>query len=175
MNSNFPPGLTQMKIPKMNSDLANAKISAPKIVLLTIAGLRLMLPQEDIRTVESVTDIVTADAPVRGTGWIKYLGQVWPVYCFSEELEFLSYIPSSRRACVILALNGAYYGLLCDDARVCFDFAHQSFDIPASMQLAISPLSGLAHYEEGLACVSDASHISNYVALAALTQEQKVH
>jgi hypothetical protein len=159
----------------LNSDALSTAASAKKIVVLTIGALRLMLPQDDIRTVESITDVQTGDRPMRGAGWVTYLGQAWPVYCFSDELVFLSDIPHTRRACVMLAFEGAYCGLLCDDARVFFDFSHQNFDIPASMQLAGSPLSGLIHYEEGLACVSDATHINKYVALATLTQEQKVH
>jgi chemotaxis signal transduction protein len=150
-----------------------------KVVVLAIDNLRLILPQADIRTVESVSDIELADKMPRSAGWIKYLGQRWPVVCFSDELTFLDQVPSPRRACVMLAFNGAYLGLLCDDARVLVNFSHQSFAVPASMRMHASPLTGLFQYEQGLACLSDASHIHSYVNhylnLALLMQEEEVN
>lgn len=149
-----------------------------KVVVLTIDGLKLILPQGDIRTVESVTDVDTADSPASGAGWIKYLGRRWPVYCLSDELDFLSHAPNTRRACVMLALqsgHSGYLGLLCDDARVLANFVQQSFPVPASMQLKESPISALVNYEDGLACISNASHIEAFVALAASSQERREH
>ncbi len=150
-----------------------------KVIVLAIDNLRLILPQADIRTVESVSDVELAGKMPRSAGWIKYLSQRWPVICFSDELAFLDEVPAPRRACVMLAFNGAYLGLLCDDARVLVNFAQQSFAVPASMRMHASPLTGLIQYEQGLACLSDASHVAcyvnHYVNLAAVMQEEEVH
>lgn len=150
-----------------------------KVVVLAIDTLRLILPQVDIRTVESISDVKLADKMPNSVGWIKYLGQAWPVFCFSDELVLLDAIPGTRRACVMLAFNGAYLGLLCDDARVLVNFSRQNFAVPAAMSAHSSPLTGLIQYEQGLACLSDASHVysyfNTYVNLTATIQEEEVY
>ena len=145
-----------------------------KVVVLTIDNLKLILPQADIRTVESASDVALADKMPKSAGWITYLGQRWPVVCFSDELALLDEVPAPRRACVMLAYEGAYLGLLCDDARVLVNFSQQSFAVPAAMREHASPIAGLIQYEQGLACLSDAAHIHRYVSLAALKQEEEV-
>lgn len=150
-----------------------------KIVVLAIGNLRLILPQVDIRTVESISDVDSADKMPKSAGWIKYLGQRWPVVCLSDQLALLDVVAPARRACVMLACNGAYLGLLCDDASVLVNFAQQSFAVPAAMRVHASPFTGLIQYEQGLACLSDASHLHSYlnahVNLAKLMPEEKVY
>jgi chemotaxis signal transduction protein len=153
-------------------------VQTHKVVVLSIDGLKLVLPQGDIRTVESIVDMHTNDPPANGAGWINYLGQLWPVYCLSGELSFLSYAPVSRRACVMLALSKGYLGLLCDDAQVLANFIQQSFAMPASMQLSESPIAALVNDDNGLACVSDASHIDHFISITSSTtasQERREH
>jgi chemotaxis signal transduction protein len=156
------------------ANLAVIALPENKVVVLSIDKLRLVLPQADIRTVESISDVVIEDKMPKSVGWIKYQGQRWPVLCFSDELAVLNEIPGTRRACVMLALNGAYLGLLCDDARVLVNFVQQSFAVPASMQAHASPLTGLIQYEQGLACLSDARHLHTFVNLASLVQAEEV-
>ena len=140
-----------------------AMTPANKVVVLTIDGLRLILPQGDIRTVESVTDIDTANRPPLALGTMPWGGQLWPVYCLSGELALLSGAPAARRACVMLATPAGCLGLLCDDARVLVNFAQQSFAMPDSMRQENSPLIALVNYEEGLACITDAQRLGGYI------------
>lgn len=154
-----------------------------KVVVLSIDKLRLIVPQTDIRTVESISDVDAADKMPKSAGWISYLGQAWPVICISDELAPLDEVPAPRRACVMLAYEGAYFGLLCDDARVLVNFSRQSFAVPAVMRAHASPLTGLIEYEQGLACLSDASHLHAYLntylniklSVASQMQEEEVH
>lgn len=154
----------------------SAVIARPenRVVILAIGELRLILPQADIRTVESISDVATTDKMPKSVGWIKYQGQRWPVVCLSDDLTILDAVPGTRRACVMLALNGAYLGLLCDDARVLVNFSQQSFAVPPSMQAHASPLTGLIQYEQGLACLSDARHLHTFVNLASQIQMEEV-
>ena len=161
-----------------NANATALAVQTHKVVVLSIDGLKLILPQGDIRTVESIVDMHTNDPPANGAGWINYLGQLWPVYCLSGELSFLSYAPVSRRACVMLALSKGYLGVLCDDAQVLANFTQQSFAMPASMQLRESPISALVNYDNGLACVSDASHIDHFISAincVATSDERREH
>ena len=146
-----------------------------KVVVLSIDGLKLILPQGEIRTVESIGDVALADKVPKSIGTINYRGQRWPVVCLSHELLFLDLVPASRRACVMLAFDGNYLGLLCDDARVLLNFTQQSFVMPNSMRTPDSPITGLIQYEQGLACLSNASRLYSYVNLSSISQEEEVH
>ena len=159
----------------MNTNNNAPDQAANKVVVLAIDGLKLIVPQADIRTVESISDVVVADKMPKTVGAINYRGQRWPVVCLSNELLLLDVIPASRRACVMLAFGGNFLGLLCDDAKVLVNFTQQSFAIPASMRTHESPIIGLIQYEQALACLSDASHLCSYVNLTAATQAEEVH
>ena len=146
-----------------------------KVVVLSIDGLKLILPQGDIRTVESIGDVELTEKVPQSIGTINYRGQRWPVVCLSHELILLGVVPASRRACVMLACDGNYLGLLCDDARVLVNFMQQSFTMPNSMRTHDSPITSLIQYEQGLACLSNASRLYSYVNLTSITLEEEVH
>ena len=141
------------------------------MLVLKIGGLRLMLPQGDVRTLESAADVTLADRPENGVGWIKYAGQRWPVFCPSDEFEFLLIIPAARRACVLLAVQGGYLGILCDDAHILAHFSGQRHEVPRAMRWSGTPVCGLVMLEEGLACVSDAGLLASFLAVCVATAD----
>ncbi|MDP3653646.1 MAG: hypothetical protein Q8R67_18400 [Rhodoferax sp.] len=143
-------------------------------VLLKIGGMRLVLAQADVRSLESVMDIDPADCPQGSVGWAPYAGQRWPAYCLGEGLLLLEPIPAARRVCALLALPQGYLGVLCDEARTLVDFQEASFEIPACMYVAQSPISGLRMVEEGLACVSDAGRLSAYLQQTSVVHNAEV-
>lgn len=142
-------------------------------VLLKIGGLRLVLAQVDVRSLESVMDIDPADGPQGSVGWVPYAGQRWPTYCLGEGLQRLAHIPVARRVCVLLVLPHGYLGVLCDEARTLVDLQEASFEIPACMQAAQSPISGLHSVEECLACVSDAGRLSAYIQQSSVVHDRE--
>lgn len=141
------------------------------VVMLMIDGLKLILPQGDIRSVASVVDLDTRACAEGAAGWISYAGRAWPAYCLSSELHLLEVEPMARRACALLALANGYIGLLCDDVRVLMNFSVQAFEVPPAMRQAASPLSGLLKYEEALACVSDAGRLAAFIEFATQGQQ----
>ena len=73
----------------------------------------------------------------------------------------------------MLALDGQFLGLLCDDAKVLLNFTQQSFAIPNAMRTHDSPITGLIQYEQSLACLSDASHLFSYVKFTAIQEHER--
>lgn len=144
-----------------NSSLRN--LSHQQVVLLKIDSLHLVLPQAEVRALESALDLDVAAPPAGGVGWMLYAGQAWPVYCLSAQLELQSQVAANRRACVLLALTDGYLGLLCEDARVLGSCAAQVFDLPAAMRLQGTPLDGLILHEGRLACVCSANQLARFV------------
>ena len=70
----------------MRPALAGATMHAAAAVL-KIQSLELMFPQNEIRTLESASDMDGSDPKANSAGWISYMRQRWPVYCLSEQME----------------------------------------------------------------------------------------
>jgi len=145
--------MKQIARPDLNSTAA----------LLKIDGLNLLLPQAEIRTLESATDVDTAAPALHSTGWIAYAQKRWPVYCLSDELSLLAAVPPERRACALLAMGSGYIGIMCDDMMILKNFAAQRHELPYAMRLPQTPLLYLVAYEQGIACVSNAMQLTAYI------------
>lgn len=131
--------------------------------LLKINGLHLLLPQGEIRTLESATDVDATALALHSAGWIAYAQKRWPVYCLSDELALMEVVPSERRACVMMATGTGYIGILCDDMIVLKDFVPQRYELPVAMRLPSTPILHLVVYEHGIACVSSAKQLTAYI------------
>lgn len=136
---------------------------ASSAAILKIGVLNLLLPQSDIRTLESATDIDASSTVLHSVGWITYTQKRWPVYCLSDELTLMAAAPPERRACAMLAIGAGYLGLMCDDMVMQKNFVAQRYELPTAMRLPDSPLMHLVDYEQGIACASNAMRITAYI------------
>ena len=137
--------------------------SSTASALLKINGLNLLLPQGEIRTLESATDIDVIAPALHSAGWVSYAQKRWPVYCLSDELALMAHVPAERRACAMLAMGAGYIGILCDDMIILKDFAAQRFELPVAMKLPDTPIMHLVAYEQGIACISNAKKMTAYI------------
>ena len=144
----------------MQRTLAGTKTAA---ALLKIDSLNLLLPQSDIRSLESSRDVDTTGPALNSVGWIHYNHKRWPVYCFTGELALLQIAPPERRACALLVVGAGYLGILCDDMMVLKDFPAQRFELPLTMKFADTPIRYLAPYEQGIACISNANQLTAFI------------
>jgi hypothetical protein len=131
--------------------------------LLKIDRLNLLLPQVEIRTLESATDIDASSPALHSVGWISYARKRWPVYCLTEELALMAAAPAERRACAMLAMGAGYIGIMCDDMVILKEFSGQRYDLPQAMKLPNTPILHLAAYAEGIASVSNATRLTAYL------------
>jgi hypothetical protein len=136
--------------------------------LLKIGSLNLLLPQGDIRTLESSADVDTIAPALYSVGWITYLQKRWPVYCLAEELALMNIVPPERRACAMIAMGVGYIGIMCDDMIVLKDFTAQRYELPAAMKMADTPILYLVDYEQGIASVCNANRLTAYIGQLVL-------
>lgn len=148
--------------------------------LIKIDGLNLLLPQGDIRSLELVNDMDIAAPALHSAGWISYANKHWPVYCLSHNLSLMDSVPTTRRACAMLALGAGFIGILCDDMLVLKNIAAQPQPLPPAMHQPESPIHPatpiryLVAYEQGIACLTDATSFASYVEqLVAKTSTPK--
>lgn len=121
-----------------------------------VGSLRLLVPQEDVRTVESVADIRTPTSRPGALGSIRVGRERLPVYCLSETLTELDTKPASRRICPILVAGDGRYGLLCDEVELIPGWELDVRPPPPAMRRHRAAVCGLALHGEGLVCVSSA-------------------
>lgn len=131
--------------------------------LIKINSLNLLLPQGEIRTLESATDVDRAAPALHSVGWASYMQKHWPVYCLNEQLALMNEIPPERRACAILTMGAGFIGIMCDDLIVIKNFTAQRFELPVAMRVSNSPVLYLAEYEKGVACVCNSSKLTAYI------------
>ena len=154
----------------MGAMMPGMRQEARNRILLRIDDLKLMLPQAEVCAVESVSDLDWQEAQAPVIAHIAYLGKRWPVVCLNAEFQAQDKIPPGRRACVMLATGKGFMGLLCDDVRVLNQVGGEDYALPVAMRTAGTPIQALMHFEDGLACLSDASHLMQSGVLAQVLQ-----
>ena len=134
-------------------------------VLLSLGQRRLLLPQQEVHTLESVWDMVTTDRPQGGVGWLPYAGDSWPVYGLDEMLNPLSDVPANQRICALLNLDDRYMGLLCTDIATIPGSAIHPRPLPQAMYRPVSPIVGLVQYEDDVGLVSTAAALATFLGI----------
>lgn len=128
--------------------------------LLSLGQRALLIPQHELRTLESVMDVHTSEQPAHGVGWLQFEDNHWPVYSLDEALQPLPAMPSTQRICALLSHTDGYFGLTCSNVRTLRGTELRSRSLPAPMSNPESPLSGLVLYEDRVGVVSTASALA---------------
>ena len=144
--------------------------------LLDLGDLRLLIPQPEIRALEPTLDVEPALEPGGSVaGWIPFLGERWPVYCLSGQLEPLGTIPDSRRVCVLVRAGEYRLGLACDSVAPVVDSEVQGAPLPACMEIGRRAIDRLALYRGRVIPIIGAAMLAGYLerryGLAAVTLE----
>jgi chemotaxis signal transduction protein len=148
------------------TELTQAVTTAPAAVL-TISGLRLVLPEREIHAQEAVSAVDARQAEPYSVGWLQHAQQRWPVYCLSQELSLLAAMPAERSTCALLGTHDGYMGILCDEVSTGQSIDPQQ-DLPPAMHMPDTPIQGLiALDEDRIACVTSAERLAAHVARMA--------
>jgi chemotaxis signal transduction protein len=149
----------------MTATLLAPPESDAAMVVLNISGLRLALPQAEIRALESAPDIDTDETKPFSVGWVQFKQERWPVYCLSQDLSLLVVVPRERRSCIVLDTGAGYIGILCDSVGIREQITPvQHQELPPPMRSPDNPILGLiALSEEEIACASNAERLVEHV------------
>ena len=122
--------------------------------ILTIDGRRFFLPQKEIHSLELVIDIDKTDPLPRAVGWFPQASEKWPLYCVDRELNILSYIPPSHKACVLISNRDFNFGILCDQVSSLEGHHPLTYPIPQCMATPHLPIECLIVLEGKVECVT---------------------
>lgn len=135
-------------------------------LLLAIDGLRLALPQREIRLIALAGSLTTPahhDTPEIGM-LVREDGTPWPVYALDGALALEGRDSNTRRHCVFFESGGVVLGLLCDrlwslaaDARLLPE------PVPGCLRVRRSPITGFARHRDGLVAVTGAADLASYL------------
>ena len=131
--------------------------------LLSLGKRALLIPQPDLRSLESVLDVHTADQPAHGVGWLRFANNDWPVYSLDEALRPLSTSPPTQRICALLGCADGYFGLTCTNAISLRGQEKHIHPLPTAMFTLESPLCGLAVHEGRVGLVSTADALAQFL------------
>jgi hypothetical protein len=121
------------------------------------------LPQAEIQSLESLTDIDPEVRIPHSVGAVAFAGEWWPVYCLSGELRILPHMPDSRRACPLLDNGADRFGLVCDQVET-LTVAPRLLALPACMALPDSPIRALVLLDNGLGSATTTEHLAALLA-----------
>lgn len=142
-----------------NTVAATPAAQAARVAALKLDALTMLIPQQDVRTLESSIDIDPSAPSGGAVGWIEFRQERLPVYCLSAQLEPLRQIPAARRVVVVLSTGQRAFGLLCSEVALLEQMRSTVQELPESMVLPGSPIYALAVHDGALACLSTAIRI----------------
>jgi hypothetical protein len=133
--------------------------------LLSLNNHALLLPQGDIRTLESILDMSSGDQLANSVGWLPFEGDHWPVYGLDAGLNPCPELPEAQRLCVLLSIESGYFGLLCQNSATLPGSAVRIRPLPTAMIKPGSPLRGLALYGDRVGLVSTAEALAIFLGV----------
>ena len=135
---------------------------------LSFGGIELLMPQNEILSIESVYELDSNIKDGKHIGEIYKQGYKLQVYCFSDSMEILKKLPKDRIKCVVIRHSHSGFAILCNDINniILSDISIQN--IPICMNSDLMPFSHLCLYKEDdhiskLGLVTNAICLNKYI------------
>ncbi len=147
------------------ADLSPEWSGAQAFVILSLGTCRLLLPQSEMRLLESVLDVQISEPPVNGLGWLPFDGSQWPVYGLDAKLNPLLVLPPTYRICALVSHADGYFGLVCTDVVT---VAAETLDVrplPVPMVRPQSPVRGVALQGDQVVLASRSEALAEFLGV----------
>lgn len=135
---------------------------------LSFGNIELLMPQSEILSIESIYELDSNKKNGKYIGEIYRQGIKLPVYCFSDSMEILNYLPEDRFKCVVISHSQSDFAILCNDITniILSDISLQN--VPVCMISDVMPFTHLCLYKETyhihkLSLVTNANCLNKYI------------
>lgn len=141
-----------------------------RYVLATFEGIRLLMPQHAVQSVEIIADLYVSQMESGAIGWFEQehgQGQNSPVFCLDKEFALSLTISKTRQYLVLLKAPELPVGIICDTADM-IDIKREFIilqELPSVMKTPVTPISQLALYQQNIVCVCQGEALVAYLAL----------
>lgn len=132
--------------------------------VLIFAGLQLLIPQNDIFSLEPTIDMTPSTTTIGSVGQLQQSNQAYALYALSAELTLLNSCPESYRIAVLMKSINPVYGLLCEQVDTIKRDQLSIHPIPTVMRRKNSPLLALALIGEKVSYISSANALSRLLS-----------
>lgn len=148
-----------------------APSSEDALVAFGVDGRRLLLPQREVISLESVLDLRRTEVDPPAAGLIEWAGDEWPVYCPSGAMAAMTAtIPPRRRFCLLLDDGRHRLGLLCDQIEMLGAANRRSHPVPACMARPDGLIEALIVHQETVDCLTNTARLAIFCQRAALVE-----
>jgi hypothetical protein len=132
--------------------------------VLVFAGLQLLIPQNDIFSLEPTIDMTPSTTTIGSVGQLQQSNQAYALYALSAELTLLNSCPESYRIAVLMKNVNPVYGVLCEQIDTIKRDQLSIHPVPAAMRRENSPLLALALVGEEVRYISSANALSRLLS-----------
>lgn len=135
---------------------------------LLLGDVEVIIPQEEVVSIESIHQLIPADKNKKYIGKIHKRHIKVPVYYLSDSMEILHAATNERSKCVVIKHHEGDFSVLCQDIEnvVLSDMRLQS--LPQCMNSKVMPLTHLCLYKDAekilkLGLVTNAECLNKYI------------
>lgn len=147
----------------MASAFEQAPVQETLLVAINFDHHRLLLPQREIRSLESVLDVRRQGAVPPAVGAIALAGETWPVYCLSgEELAVTADMSANRRVCLLLDDGGHRLAIVCDQIEMLAVPLQRRYPLPVCQAKPEALVERLVVRDATVACLTTTARLAAY-------------
>ena len=131
---------------------------------LAIGMLNLLLPMEQVVSLESVLDITLDESESGLLGQIIVGGTGRPVFNLGEDLQLVDELTEARKVCVCLDNDENGYGIVCDQVNTVLGTEVELVALPACMGMDNTPIHALAIKDKYVMSVTNAGAVRRLIS-----------
>jgi len=148
---------------------------AAPLASLCVGRLLLAVPLRDLQSLEPILDVDRQNRDGRSAGTIELRTGPCPVFCVDEALTVVGEPSPDQRICAILAGGEAgSFGIICSAVESLGGDALASFDVPACMAAADSPIDGLALHGRRVFCRTTGAALARFVTTGSADEPERL-
>ncbi len=132
------------------------------IVAVHIDQHLLLVPQNEVFSLESVLEVKREGAKFPCAGRIDLAGVGWPVYCLDESLAPTMDFAPQRRLCLLLNDEQRHLALVCDQVETLNRPPRARYPVPLCQAKPNALVEQLVVYEEVVRCVTTTARLNIY-------------
>ena len=147
----------------IDHESGNSNQSTQGYMQLSIGKVSLLLPLEQVVSLETVLDIEWNDSESGFLGQIQLGGTGRPVYNLGEDLQFVAELAEERKVCVCLGKDENGFGIVCDQVNTLGNSEVKLVDLPSCMATENTPVNALAIKDKQVMSVTNTDAIKKLI------------
>lgn len=134
--------------------------------------IKLVFPQTDVNTIETLAGITRNPEPGLETGWVTIQGEQIPIYCLADNMTLLTTLQDAIRFVLLVKSKQGLFGLACERIKPFTALSPiEIYSVPNCMKTKDSPIAHITLIENEIAYIIHADDLYRYIHLPTNTEE----